>query len=247
MRVDPLTGSQSPLIEGLKTGMGVLPIREDDDRGETLKHLVLQHASGPVLTPPGLLLRFDTPAGPPATLASCFTAPTAMTLDQKTGILYVTELGGRIVSINVAAEAQDSAGGIAPIVRNISTRGRVESGENVMIAGFIIGEGTGGGAIKVVVRAIGPTLASAGVAEALQDPNLTLHDANGSEIARNDNWKGDEGQASQRAEIEATGLAPSSDAESALIATLAPGNYTAITRGKGADKGVALVEVYHAQ
>jgi len=246
-RVDPLTGSQSAFISGLKTAIDVLPIRADDEQGGATKHLVLQHASGMFLAPPGLLLRFDTPAGPPTTVASCLNAPTAMTLDQKTGTLYLPELSGRIVSITVNAEAQDADTGLAPIVRNISTRGRVERGENVLIGGFIIGEGTGGGAIKVVVRAIGPSLAGENVAQPLQDPLLTLHDANGLEIARNDNWKGDAGQASQQAEIQASGLAPANDAESALIATLTPGNYTGIVSGKDENGGVALVEVYHVQ
>jgi hypothetical protein len=247
LRVDPLTGSQSAFISGLKTAIDVLPIRADDEQGDATKHLGLQHASGPIQMPPGLLLRFDTPAGPPTTLASCLTAPTAMTLDEKTGTLYVTELGGRIVAISVGAEAQDADTGLAPTVRNISSRGRVETGENVLIGGFIVGEGTGGGAIKVAVRAIGPTLGNAAVAEPLQDPTLTLHDGNGIEIARNDNWKGDPGQTSQQAEIEAAGLAPGSDSESAVIATLAPGNYTGIVRGKEDNVGVALVEVFHVQ
>ncbi len=246
-RVDPLTGSQSVFISGLKTAIDVLPIRADDEQGGASKYLLLQYASGPFVAPPGLLLRFDTPAGPPTTVASCLTAPTGMTLDQKTGILYLPELSGRIVSISVGAEAQDAETGLAPTVRNIAARGRVESGENVLIGGFIIGEGTGGGAIKVVVRAIGPSLSSKGIAGPLQDPVLTLHDANGVEIARNDNWKGDAGQTSQQAEIEGIGLAPASEAESALVAALAPGNYTGIVRGKVGNAGVALVEVYHVQ
>lgn len=246
-RVDPLTGSYRTFISGLKTAIDILPIRADDEQGGASKHLVLQHASGAFQTPPGLLLRFDTPAGPPTTVASCLTAPTGMALDQKTGTLYLSELGGRIVAISVGAEAQDADTGLAPTVRNISTRGRVDSGENVLIGGFIIGDGTGGGAIKVVVRAIGPSLSTKGVAGPLPDPVLTLHDANGAEIARNDNWKGDAGRTSQQAEIEATGLAPASEAESALIAALAPGNYTGIVHGKDNSAGVALVEVYHVQ
>ena len=247
MRVDPLTGSQTALINGLKTAISVLPIREDADATGATKHLVLQLASGPVQTPPGLLLRFDTPAGPPTTVASCFTGPNAMTLDQETGTLFVTELGGRIVAVPVAAEAIDSDAGLAPIVRNISTRSRVDSGENVMIGGFIIAEGTGAGGAKVVVRAIGPSLAAEGVLAPLPDPVLTLHDSNGAEIARNDNWKGDAGQTSQQVEIEASGLAPKNEAESALIANLSPGNYTGIVSGKAGNTGVALVEVYHVQ
>ncbi len=99
-QVDPLTGSHTPFITGLKTAIDVLPISEGGDTD----HLVLQHASGsgPFFTPPGLLLRFETPGGPPTTIANCLTRPTSMTLDEKTGTLYVTELAGRIVAIPVA-------------------------------------------------------------------------------------------------------------------------------------------------
>ena len=247
MQVDPLTGSQSALINGLKTAVGVLAITADEDQSGATKHLVLQYASGQVQTPPGLLLRFDTPAGAPTTLASCLTAPTSMSLDANTGTLYVTEVAGRIVTIPVAAQTKEADAGLAPTVRNISTRARVEGGENVVIAGFIIGEGTGGGAVRVVVRGVGPSLAAEQVAEPLQNPALALHDANGTEMARNDNWKGDVDQPSQQAAIEATGLAPKDDAESALVATLTPGNYTAVVSSAGEGGGVALVEVYHVQ
>jgi hypothetical protein len=103
--IDPDTGSQTPFITGLKTAIDVLPIR---DGGDT-DWLVLQHAStGPFFGSPGLLLRFETPDSSPAVVAGgtvdstfCLTRPTSMTLDQKTGTLYVTELGGRIVAIPI--------------------------------------------------------------------------------------------------------------------------------------------------
>lgn len=123
---------------------------------------------------------------------------------------------------------------------NISTRGRVETNENVMIGGFIVGEGT----LKVIVRAIGPSLAARGVQGSLQDPTLELHDGNGATIATNDNWKLASDNSSQQAEIEASTIPPPDDRESALVRTLAPGNYTAIVRGVNGTTGVALVEVY---
>jgi hypothetical protein len=89
------------------------------------------------------------------------------------------------------------------------------------------------------VRAIGPSLAQYGITNPLADPTLELHNGNGAVIAFNDNWKD-----SQQAEIEATGLPPSDDAESAIVQTLAPGNYTAIVRGVNNTIGVALAEVY---
>ena len=107
-----------------------------------------------------------------------------------------------------------------------------------MIGGFILG---GGGAdTSVLVRAIGPSLTDFGVTDALPDPSLELHDGNGVLIQDNDNWKD-----SQQTEIEATGLQPTNDLESAVLATpLAPGAYTAIVSGNGGGTGVALVEVY---
>ncbi len=123
---------------------------------------------------------------------------------------------------------------------NISTRASVETGDNVMIAGFIVGGGEA--AAGIVVRAIGPSLSQSGVSDSLQDPTLELRGANGDLIRDNDNWKD-----SQRAEIEAAGLPPGNDAESAIVASLPAGNYTSIVRGKGDTTGVALVEVYNVQ
>ncbi|HEV8609766.1 MAG TPA: ScyD/ScyE family protein [Thermoanaerobaculia bacterium] len=104
--IDPDTGGQTPFITGLKTAIDVLPIRDGDDTD----WLVLQHASvGPFFGSAGSLLRFETPdgaptviAGGPATAPFCLTRPTSMTFDEKTGTLYVTELGGRILAIPVA-------------------------------------------------------------------------------------------------------------------------------------------------
>jgi hypothetical protein len=120
---------------------------------------------------------------------------------------------------------------------NISTRGYVQTGDNVMIGGLII---QGSSPAKVIVRAIGPSLTQAGIANPLQDPTLELHDGNGALLTFDDNWKDN-----QQAEIQATGLAPSNNAESAIVATLSPGAYTAIVKGKNDTSGVALVEAYH--
>lgn len=119
---------------------------------------------------------------------------------------------------------------------NISTRGRVETGENVLIGGFIITEPS---PRKVIIRAIGPSLTKAGITDALADPMLALHAANGSVITTNDNWKD-----TQRPEIEAIGIPPEDDLEAAVVATLQPGNYTAIASGKNQTSGVGLLEIY---
>ncbi len=129
---------------------------------------------------------------------------------------------------------------------NISTRALVQTGDNVMIGGFIIvAQST-----RVIVRAIGPSLTPLGVPDALANPQLELHDIN-SLIGRNDDWQttqiGGIITSDQVAEIQNSGLAPTNPAESAIIATLQPGNYTAIVRGVNNTTGNALVEVYDLQ
>jgi type VI protein secretion system component Hcp len=135
-------------------------------------------------------------------------------------------------------EAYDIAAGSTSRLSNISTRGFVQTGGNVMIAGVIIQSNTE----NVLVRALGPTLTSFGITNALANPTLELRDANGTFLTANDNWK-----STQQAEISATGKAPPNDLESAIARTLAPGNYTAIVRGVNNTTGVALVEVYALQ
>ena len=116
---------------------------------------------------------------------------------------------------------------------NISSRGNVRTGDQVMIAGVIV---LGADSQRVIVRALGPSI---GVPNHLLDPTLELHDGNGTLIASNDNWRSD-----QAAEIIATGLPPPNDAESAIVRTLPSAPYTAIVRGANGTTGIALVEVY---
>lgn len=150
---------------------------------------------------------------------------------------YTVTLKGEMGATGVAlAEIYDLDSSGDAELANISTRGVVGSGDDVMIAGFILGRGEG--TSKVLIRGIGPSLARSGVAQPLLDPTLTLHDAEGAVIASNDNWN--EAQAS---EIEATGAAPTETRESAIVATLPAGSYTAVLSGKDGT-GVALVEVY---
>jgi hypothetical protein len=133
-------------------------------------------------------------------------------------------------------EGYDIEPGTSSQLGNISTRGFVQTGPKVMIAGIIVG---GSGSQKVIVRALGPTLSNLGVTNALGNPMLELRDINGNLIQSNDNWR-----STQQAEIIATGKQPSYDVESAIVATLAPSNYTMIVRGVNSTTGVALVEVY---
>jgi hypothetical protein len=150
------------------------------------------------------------------------------------GIPYTAVLRGSGDTTGVGLlEVYDLDLGIGPNIQNISTRGRVDVGENVLIGGTIV---LGSNSQDVIVRAIGPSLPVNG---ALADPTLELYDENGVLLRSNDNWRTD-----QAAEIEATMLQPTDDSEAAIIATLMPAPYTAVVRGANQTTGVALVEIY---
>jgi hypothetical protein len=122
------------------------------------------------------------------------------------------------------------------VLANISSRGLVDTGDNVMIGGFIAGNQNGD--TRVFVRGIGPSLQGK-VPSPLADPVLELHDGNGNTLETNDDWK----DAPNRSEIEATGIAPSDDHESAILRPVSPAGYTAILRGKNGS-GIGVVEIY---
>ena len=121
---------------------------------------------------------------------------------------------------------------------NISTRGLVGTGNNVMIGGFILG----GGSSPVLVRALGPSLAQFGVVNVVEDPTLELRDPHGTLVAANDNWK-----QTQQSAIQATGIPPADDHEAAIFTILPSGSFTAIVRGANNASGIALLEVYTLQ
>jgi hypothetical protein len=136
-------------------------------------------------------------------------------------------------------EIYDLQRGPSSKLANISTRGSVGNGENVMIGGVIL---LGPDPSRVLFRAIGPSLAGVGLQSVLADPLLDLFDAQGVRVATNNNWKD-----SQQAVIQATGAAPADDAESAILADLNPGNYTAVVSGVNGGTGTALIEAYYLQ
>jgi hypothetical protein len=163
--------------------------------------------------------------------------------DRESGL--ITTLPGGAYSVVV--RGKDATVGVALVeiydldpgsgrIANISTRARVELDDGAMIGGFILG---GTVPSQVIVRALGPSLASAGVADPLLDPTLELYDVNGSLIFTNDNWRSD-----QESQIIDTALPPSDDREAAIVATLLPGAYSAVIRGVNNATGVALFEVY---
>jgi len=136
-------------------------------------------------------------------------------------------------------EAYDLDQAVNSTLANISSRGFVDVEDNAMIAGFISGNSLNG-AGTILVRAIGPSLSSSGVASTLQDPTLELRDSNGALLQANNNWKD-----TQASEIMATGFAPTDDRESAVLPPLAGSPYPVIVRGPNNPTGVALTEVYN--
>lgn len=122
---------------------------------------------------------------------------------------------------------------------NISTRGQVQTGDNVMIAGFVV---SGFDSQRVIIRGLGPSLAASHLSNTLNDPMLEIYNRQGTIIVLNDNWKD-----RQEMEITATGIPPQDDREAAVVSTLAPGPYTAILRGKNSSVGIGVIEVYRLQ
>ena len=151
---------------------------------------------------------------------------------------YTAILSGRNSTTGIGlVEVYDVGNPFVAQLTNVSTRGFVGTGQAMMIGGFIAGGSKY--SIQVVVRGLGPSLAQHGVSGALADPVVRLFDGNGNLVSTNNNWKDKE-----QAAIQATGLAPPNDLEAAILATVQPGNYTAILSGNAGGTGIGLVEVY---
>ena len=191
-----------------------------------------------------------TPAGAKTTFASNLFGPFGLAFDAHGNLFEVSFGFNTIFKFTPAAVRSTFASGLnSPTFAafrpktdkliNISTRGFVGTGDHVLIAGFIVG----GNALVnnlVGIRAIGPSLSSFHITDALQDPTLELHNASGALVVSNNNWKD-----TQQAQIQATGLAPTDQRESVIIIALPSGPFTAIVRGVGNTTGVALAEVYN--
>ena len=151
---------------------------------------------------------------------------------------YTAVLRGRNDTSGVGlVEVYDLERSAASKLANISTRGAVGADGAAMIGGLILSDGD---PARVLLRAIGPSLAAAGIQDPVHDPQIELFDRDGAKIAGNNNWKD-----SQQAQIESTGAAPTTDAEAAIVIELTPGAYTAVVRAVDSHSGVALVEAYN--
>ena len=156
---------------------------------------------------------------------------------------YTAVVRGKANTTGVAlAEIYDLDSAADSLLANISTRSAVETGENVLIGGFIIGGRNKSS--EVILRAIGPSLSNAGVSDALADPVMELRNGDGDLVQENDDWQDDPAQAARVSEV---GVAPQNSKESAMAATLQPGNYTVVVNGKNDGTGVGLVEIYNLQ
>lgn len=160
--------------------------------------------------------------------------------DQR-GIGYDRIFDGRIDIGSIELQPTPTPPPPTAQLANISTRLRVETGDNIGIGGFII---TGAGSLQVAIRGLGPSLGQQGISDFLPDPIIELRDNSGSLIFSNDNWQ-DDPTGSQVKQLIALGLAPNDPAESALVTTLTPGAYTVAVAGKNGGTGVALAELYN--
>jgi hypothetical protein len=214
-----ITGALADPILELRDSSGVLLLQNDDWQdtptfGEELSNL-------------GLGLPHPKESGFVATLPP--------------GASYTAILAGKNGGTGVGlVEVYDTDHAVDSQLANISTRGFVQTGDNVMIGGFILGESSGN--TSVAVRGIGPALAQFGLGNVLADPTLELRDSNGMLLIANDNWQDDPVSAAQ---LTARGLAPQNPVESGIFASLPPGAFTAILAGKSGSSGIGLVEIYN--
>jgi hypothetical protein len=226
---------QDPMLE-LHDGTGALIGRNDDWHTTQMGGLITGNQSAAIQAS-GLAPTDHRESAVLVTLAQNNGNPNSLTghyttiirgKNATTGVALVEAYDVGTASLDVSANAQ---------LANISTRGMVQTGDNVMIGGFIV---RGDMSPTVIVRAIGPSLAQHGITNPLPDPTLELHDHNGTLIAFNDNWM----SAPNRQAIINSGQAPSNNLESAILRSLSPGNYTAIVRGKNGSSGIALVDAF---
>ena len=156
------------------------------------------------------------------------------------GSSYTAILAGKDGSTGVGlVEIYDVSQTADAQLANISTRGLVQNGSNVMIGGFILG---GGNSAQVAIRGIGPSLGQFGLSPLLADPILELHNSDGTLLTSNDDWQSDPTSAAQ---LSAHGLAPANEKESGILAGLPPGAFTAVLAGKNGGTGIGLVEIYN--
>ncbi len=199
----------------------------------------------------GLLFQNDNWQDDPAQASQLTTLGLAPQHPNESGIVATLQSGASYTAI-LAGKNSGTGVGLVEVydinqpansqLANISTRGLVQTGDNVMIGGFILGGGSS--STSVAVRGIGPSLSQSGLSNVLADPTLELRDSNGALLVSNDNWQDDPAAAGQ---LTAHGLAPQNSLESGIFESLSPGAFTAILAGKNGGAGIGLVEIYNVQ
>ncbi|MEO5753725.1 MAG: putative Ig domain-containing protein [Chthoniobacterales bacterium] len=257
-RFVPLAMLHEPnsLVNDLRTDRsGRYLFAATDDFFEPSKRVIQVYDVSTKLAPPatahvGVSFSYQVAFDFAVTSFSASDLPAGLAIDSETGLISGTPTARGSYSVlvtgsdGVITESKEVSLSIFPDSRalNISTRLKVGSGDNVLIAGFIIQGETDK---NVVLRALGPSLTSDGqpVAGSLANPILELHDATGATIASNDDWVND----AQADQLKALQIAPTEPKEAALYRTLAPGSYTAIVRGVSGGTGIGLVELYDVE
>jgi uncharacterized delta-60 repeat protein len=188
------------------------------------------------------LIRLVDPSAPTPT-----PTPTATATSTPTPTATATATATPTATPTATATATPTPTPTPGLVANVATRLPVGTNDDVLIEGFTV-QGPAGTTKKIIVRALGPFLAQFGITDALANPTLEIHDASNATVATNNDWKitqiGGLITGNQLAEINASQLAPSNDLESAIIANLAPGSYTAVVRGLGNSIGTGIVDAY---
>jgi hypothetical protein len=205
-------------------------------QSDTLSALSSNSITQSVGVPPPTPMPTATATATPTATATATATPTSTPTATATPTATSTPAASTTPTATPTPTPTATAAGTPSQPINLSTRMRVETGDNVGIGGFII---SGATPKHVLIRAIGPSLTQSGVPDPLADPVLELYHSGPSPIASNNNWRD-----SQEATIKATGIPPVNDLESAIDTTLTPGNYTAVVKGNDGGSGVALVEIY---
>lgn len=226
------TGAQSTTLYGIEPTYDNLVVIDPPNAGSI-------HTVGPLGVDTGVRAGFDISGATGTAYASLQVnnVPTLYTINLGTGA--ATNVGRISTAVFLGSSTINAiAAPTATRVLNLSTRGYVAQGENVLIGGFIA---RGGATTKLIIRAIGPSLAASGVA-ALPNPKLAIVNSNGVTIKTNDNWR--DAPPAEVTELTQIGIQPTNDLESAVIANLNAGAYTAVVSSSDGNAGIALVEVY---
>ncbi len=238
LQVDPVVGwsdtsFSSAAVDGFSAGPALVTVFTNGIPSDATYLVVAQAAPTPTPSPSPSIPPTPSPTVTPSPTSTPSITPTPTPSPTATPSPSVTPTPDPSVTPTPTPSPTPPQGAQS---QNVSTRMNVRTGDSQAIGGFII---TSGDPKKVIIRGLGPSLGDNGITSVLADPTLELHGPDGALLVSNDNWRD-----TQETAIEATGLAPTDNLESAIVATLQPGAYTVVVSGKDATTGVAMVEIY---